>query len=276
MHSPVLPARPLRLQAGFVRRSYVSIAICATLGLAALVGYPAWQAIEARAIVADEALWSSGVAARRAHAEGTVTSRYIVLKDYDVAVTYVDQAGQEHKGRARFDTLFAAIDLGAEPTVHYDAAAPQRFALSWSHDVQGGRWASVALLALAGAALGVVFAKAAWRALRQLAAARLAAAASDEVELEIAGVVESGRVAGVVFYTYRVPTPSGEKEREVSFSAKKGHKPLFAGPEETHLLALRSARAPAEPVVLRSDLYPFEASEADRLAVTTALEHGDA
>jgi hypothetical protein len=261
MPFPALPPRPLRLSAGFVRRSIVGTALCVVFCLAACVGYPAWQAFQARAILDDEALWNGGLAARQASAEGKETSHDFILNEYDVVVTYRDQAGHEHKGRTKFDTLFSSIDANAQPVVHYDPREPERFALSWAHDQLSGRWASVAGLALVGAAIGIVLLFEARQLLRRLAAARRAAVASDEVELAIARIVrvsQYGRATGLVRYYYRVPTPSGEKQREIAFNAKKGHKPLFADAEETRLLALRSAEAPDRPVVLRNDLYPFE------------------
>jgi hypothetical protein len=38
------------------------------------------------------------------------------------------------------------------------------------------------------------------------------------------------------------------------------------------MLALRSARAPDRPVVVRNDLFPFDVSEESRGAVAVALE----
>lgn len=188
---PVLPARPLRLAASFVRGAYTGAAICVILATAALVG------------------------------------------------------------------------------------VPSQFASSWVRDLQSAKWGSAAALAVACAGVGIFLLYEATQVLRRLAAARLAAVASDEVELELARIrrdAQYGRGGGMVWYDYRVSTPSGMKEREIGYRAKRGHTPLFADAGQTRIVALQSARAPNRPVVVRSDLFPFEASEEQKRAVAKALE----
>jgi hypothetical protein len=275
MAQGILPARPLRLRASFVLRTWIAVFMVAGLGLVLLVGVPIWQAGDARAILADEAIWSAGIPAVRAKAEATETSRQLVFNEYDVRVTYLDAKGDEHTGRAQFDTLLSSVGDDSPTTVRYDPRAPDRFVISWAHDLRGSRWASFATLMLAGIGIGGFLLYSCTRVLRRLHAARLAATASEEVELPLTHLEEAsqyGRATGLVRYYYRVTTPSGEKQREVVFNRRKGHEPLFADAARTRVLSLRAAGALDEPVVLRNDFFPFEVSDQDRRAVAAALE----
>jgi hypothetical protein len=274
MAEGILPARPLRLRASFVRQTWIGVVIVATLGLAGLVGCPVWQADEARAILADEHVWTSGVPAPRARARATERSQELVFYQYDVAVTYADANGVEHEGRAKFDTLVSSVGDDWPAVVRYDPQAPDRFALGWAHELRGSRWAFLATMVLAGVGMGGFLLYSCARILRRLQAARLAATASEEVELLVTNVEEAsqyGRATGLVRYYYTVATPDGEKQREVVFNRKKGHEPLFTDASRTRVLSLRAAAALDEPIVLRSDLFPFEVSEQERLAVAAAL-----
>jgi hypothetical protein len=274
--APVLPARPLRIQAAFVRRNHVLAALLTLPGLLALFGYPIWQVGEARAILADQALWKSGEVASEVSVHGEQTSRDFLLHSYKLQVGYLDRKGARHERRVEFDTLITSVSDREEVAVRYDPRDPDRLVLSWAVAVGGARWGAFAFLCFAGVGLGLVFLLLARESLRRVADARAVARASDEIELPIHAtevIKQYGRSTGWVKYRYLVPRPAGKpRKREITFNRRKQQRPLFADAGETRLLALVAREAPDRPVVLRSDLYPFDVPAWEREATLARLE----
>jgi hypothetical protein len=274
--APVLPARPLKLQPGFVRRNHLLAVAFVLPGLVALIGYPVWQAGEARAIVADGAVWRTGVPASDVRVSGERTSHDFILHSYDLRVSYSDRQGAAHQGRVTFDSLLTSVSDGADVEVRYDPRRPERFALSWAIALGGARWAAFAFLTVAGIGIGLLFLVLARESIRRVADARDAARASEEVELEVLStevIKQYGRSTGVVKYRYLVPRPTGKaKKREITFNRRKHQRPLFADQAETRLLALSTPTAPDRPVILRGDLYPFDVPAWERDAALARLE----
>jgi hypothetical protein len=271
----VLPDRPLKVHPRFLLVSRLWGVACAVLGLAALVGYPLWQLDEAQTILSDQRIWETGVPAVGAGVEGHGTTHNFLLHSYHLTVDYTDLEGRDHRHELSFESL-SAVNQRAPVEVRYDPQAPERFALSWAVHMRGGRWGSFAFLGGMGLVIGIVMVFGARTVFRRMGDARLCAAlGSEEIELPLAAVVEvrqHGRATGHVKYRYLVPQPSGkDATHEVIFNRKKKQKPLYADPSETRVLALRSPKVPHRPVVLRNDLYPFQAPAGALEVVTVRL-----
>jgi hypothetical protein len=272
---PQLLQRPLRLHTGFVRKTYLGIAGCALFGLAMAIALPAMELQQARELVAAAALWQTGTEAADASVDGRETSHNFILNSYHLNVTYPDDAGELHKGKLEFTSLFASIDQESPAIVKYDPRAPERFALSWMVDMKVSTWAAVALMSAIGIGIGVVMLLAARQLSRKLAGARRAAVESEEGSVPLAQVVEmrqSGRATGVMKYQYDTTDAAGKtKRREVLFNVKKQQAPLYVDQAKSKMFVLRPP-APHQPVVLRNDFYPFDVPEHDRPALLARLE----
>ena len=104
-------------------------------------------------------------------------------------------------------------------------------------------------------------------AFRRFTDARHCADRADEVTLQLLSttkVLYNGRPTGALEYAFR----HGDSTCRVVFG--KGRRPLFSDASMTHLVALVSPHAPARPLVLRHDLYPFAFSQAQREAILAA------
>jgi hypothetical protein len=154
--------------------------------------------------------------------------------------------------------------------VRFDPANPARFALSWAQDSQVWRWLAVLFF---GVMLGGVFAGTSavvgFRLLRALSDARSAAARPQRWVLKVTGVTEvlnNGKPTGAHAYTYEAEEADGFPAHAGTFRLGKGQKPLAL--EEDRILALRPANAPARPVVLHANGYPFALSAQQLEALT--------
>jgi hypothetical protein len=267
--------RPLKVSKSFVWRSWAGAVLFLAFGVAAGLGYPTWQAFEARNILADQALWARGLEAADGELSGRRTSHNFILNDYKLDVAYVDQSGTRHRGQAKFDLFLSSVADGAPVAVRYDPGAPDRFVLSWAILYSGGRWASVAFFIIVGMGIGVICTLAGRDALRRLAEARQAARDSDDIEIALESIVQVkqyGRSTGVVTYKYLVSDASGKpRKRSVSFDRRKQHTPIFLDPEKTRVLAVRPRSAVDRPIVLRSDFYPFDLNEGARQTALARL-----
>jgi hypothetical protein len=272
---PQLLQRPLRLNTGFVRKTYLGMLACALLGLAMAIGLPIIGFNEARGLLAATALWQTGTEAADAGVEGHETSHNFIFNTYKLDVEYVDQAGQAHNGKLEFSSLFASVDQKSPAIVKYDPQAPDRFALSWMVDMKGSIWAAVAFLSLIGLAVGAAMLFGTLQLSRKLTAARRAAVDAEEGSVPVVKVVEmrqSGRATGVMKYQYNTTDAAGKtKVREVLFNVKKQQAPLYVDEARSKMFVLRPP-APHLPVVLRNDFYPFEVPEHDRPALLARLE----
>jgi hypothetical protein len=268
--------RPLKVSNAFVRRSWAGAVLFLVFGVAAGLGYPTWQAFEARNILADQALWARGLEAMDGELSGRRTSHNFILNDYKLDVAYVDQSGARHRGQAKFDLFLSSVGDGEPVEVRYDPQAPGRFVLSWAVAHSGGRWASVAFFIVVGLGIGVACTLAGREALRRLAEARQAARDSDDIEIELESIVQMkqyGRSTGVLTYKYLVSDASGKpRKRSVSFDRRKKHTPIFLDAEKTRVLAVRPRTAADRPIVLRSDFYPFDLNEGARQTALARLE----
>jgi hypothetical protein len=272
---PQLLQRPLRLNSGFVRKTYLGMIGCALFGLAMAIALPAMEIAEARGLLAATALWQTGTEAADSSIDGRETSHNFILNSYKLNVEYVDQAGQTHNGKLEFTSLFASVDQKSPAIVKYDPQAPERFALSWMVDMKGSIWAAVAFMSLIGLAVGVGMLFGTRQLAGKLAAARRAAVDAEEGSVPLLKVIEmrqSGRATGVMKYQYNTTDAAGKtKVREVLFNVKKQQAPLYVDEARSKMFVLRPP-APHQPVVLRNDFYPFEVPEHDRPALLARLE----
>ena len=266
---------PLRLHPGFVRKSYLGLGAAAIFGLAAAIIYPVMELGEARKLMDATATWQTGTDAEDATVEGHEMSHNFILNSYQLNVEFVDQKGEQHKGKVEFDSLFASVDQKAPVHVKYDPQNPDRFAFSWMIDRKATAWAAIAFLSLVGLGIGLACLVVARQLLQKVAAARRAAVEAVESSVALVKIVEVrqyGRPTGVMKYRYDTTGAAGKTERrEVVFNAKKQQAPLYFDEAGSRMFVLQPP-APHQPVVLRNDFYPFDVSEHDRPALLARLE----
>jgi hypothetical protein len=106
-------------------------------------------------LMSDQGLWKSGVATDLVRVSGREKSSRMILKTYELDVEFLDAKRVEHKGKIEFTTLFMGVDQKQEPTVHYDAANPEKFALSWAIDTVTGRWMAAVFFLLMAPVFGL-------------------------------------------------------------------------------------------------------------------------
>jgi hypothetical protein len=266
---------PLRLHPGFVRKTYLGLCAAVIFGLAAAIIYPVMELGAARKLMDASAVWQTGTDAKDATVEGHETSHNFILNSYQLNVEFVDQKGEQHKGKIEFDSLFASVDQKAPVRVKYDPQNPERFAFSWMIDEKATVWAAIAFMSLVGLGIGVLCLVLARQLLQKLAAARRAAVEAVESSVALVKIVEVrqyGRDTGVRKYKYDTTTAAGKtKRREVVFNVKKQQAPLYFDQASSRMFVLQPP-APHQPVVLRNDFYPFHVSEHDRPALLARLE----
>lgn len=257
--SPILPERPLRLRTGFVLRYRLGAIAC--VAGAAAIGYFGgdWAVGDARKIAHQNELWETGAASTDVNVEGQERSNHFVFYSYDLKVDYRDAKGAIHRADATFDSLWTEVDQAKSPIVHYNPSAPDDFVLSWAIDLGGGRWgafgvAIFGIFMLTGT-LGIV----GWALNGQLKNARRCAERSDEVLLNVTSVsdqIVNGTNTGAKIYRYElkgVGSGSGEV-----IMPKGAAPPLFADAEGTKIVALISPDSPTKPLIVRSDMHPFD------------------
>jgi hypothetical protein len=277
MEGPLLTA-PLQLDRRFVVRSWLGGILTLAVGLAATIGFTAWQIGAARDIVRDEQVWSRGLVAEDVRVSGHETSRHFVLNTYELTATFTTRDGQPRSENLSFDTFLYSVDSGAPLEARYDPADPSRVVVSWEVNASGGRWAAVLFMVAGGLLVAGAFLVLGIRTLGRLSVARRVTAGFEELEVTVVRVVEiraHGRATGVHQYEFVVPDEqrgSGKRLRKhsVTFNHKKGHTPIVLSQDKRRILAVRPTAGRAVPVVLRHDGYPFTLSETARATLTAA------
>lgn len=285
-----LPERPLSLKRGFVLRFGLGSAACLAGALAIAVFAGRWVWEEAEGIRRDDRIWETGTTAVDGSVEGQERSSHFVFYSYDLKVEYRDLKGQTHRHDSSFSSVWTEVDQHKEPVVRYDPNAPDQYALSWAIDLGGARWGSFGvscfgLLMIVGTLGGL-----SWALSRQLADARRCASRSDEVLLEVVSVapqIVNGTNTGAMIYKYRMSgsaAVAGAKTDTGGVTVvdgggvvgelvlAKGSAPLFTDDEQKTMLALVSPDAPGRPMVMRTDLHPFDLTDEQKDGIQKRLD----
>jgi hypothetical protein len=240
--APAFLARLLRvrrLQTGF--------------GWIVIAGALTWASWSGADIYEREQVWSKGVFAKDAIAEGETRRSLLIAVSTTLDVTFVDQAGRVHREEASAFSLFVGVDDAIAPTVRYMPDEPDRFAVSWIHEQL---WGSVAMLVLCVGGLlafGNVMVVSARRDRRPEQAA---AVFEDprEALLDLLGIerqVVNGSETGAFTYHFQVR----DSDRNCShFVATKQASPLLLDDSHTVGLALYNPRDPDYLLVLTEEL----------------------
>src|SRR3954470_16143373 len=149
MEAPLLTA-PLELARRFVVRSWLGGLFTLAIGLAAGIGFIAWQIGAARAILRDQQVWSHGVAVEDLRVSGHETSHNFVLNSYELTATFTTGDGQSRSEKISFDAFLQSVDKDSPLDGRYEAADPSHVVLSWQIDIVRGRWSSVAFMGAMG------------------------------------------------------------------------------------------------------------------------------
>jgi hypothetical protein len=268
-NAAILPPRPLSLRTKYVLRSTIGGFIAIAAGLAAIVGVAMWQWGEAKAILADNEVWSHGVVASDGKAEGSEKSHWFIFNEYRLKVDYVDDKGQPHHSNAEFDTFLGSLDSKQDLEIRFDPKAPEHYALSWAINAGWSRWASVGFLVLVLSGLSGLLVWVGFMGFRRLGDARACAASSEEIELEVLSVgpvLYNGRDTGSRNYKYRV-----DSDRSFEQVFRKNQAPLYTDSSQKFMVGLRSS-AGERPTVLHEDFYPYALSEEQKQVARMNIE----
>ncbi|HEX4406433.1 MAG TPA: hypothetical protein VGM56_16790 [Byssovorax sp.] len=282
-----LPARPLRLQRGYMPRAYALGIALLLVGLGVTSAYVAWQWGDAAQILADEDVWARGVPALASDVEGSTTTRQLIFTEYELDVRYKDPAGGVHTTKSSFSTLGGGPDTSKAAEVRVDPRDASRFALSWGIESKTTRWISFGVLFSIGSALGLMVV---WLGVMGIRRARLTVAlARDSVEVEcpvISALPQyvNGRATGHMIYNFFVPPaprdaadpgyraapeappPAPSVARSTILPKKRGGPFYVQRGKYEQVLVVVSRDDPSQFILLGSDFYPFDLDDAQRAA----------
>jgi hypothetical protein len=276
IETPLLAA-PLELARRFVVRSWGGGILALAAGAAVGLGFIVWQIAAARDIVADQRVWSEGLAAEDLQISGHETSHNFILNSYELSATFTTRDGESRVGKLSFDAFLQSVDQRAPLEARYDPADPSHVVVSWEMELVRGRWGAVAFLGGVGALIGALLLKVGIHTLGRLFAARRATVSFEELELtvvRVATIRHRGRATGNIMYEFVVPDEARASERRprkrrISFNENKRETPVFLSPNGRRILAVRPSASRDAPIVLRQDGYPFALPE-DALEALTA------
>jgi hypothetical protein len=260
-----LPARPLQLKRGFVAKTLGTAVVLSVLSVSTAACMLFYGQREIRAGLEESRTWRNGEVAREASVEGQEQTHSIlglvtIVYEYDLTVEYEDAQGEAHRAKVETTSFLQQADTASDPVVKYDPLAPERVAVSWFSTMWGPAlwWALMAVMGPVVALGGVAFLRTSRRAVRS---ARVCAARSDEVEVQVLEVQKVPGRYGVDSKMWRVkyalpasPVRRGGK-REVVLH---GEPILVAG--GTKAVALVSPELPEHPTLPTRALHPFEVS----------------
>jgi hypothetical protein len=251
------------------------------IGAVVLVGALSWAGFGGTAIYEREKIWSTGVVAEDAVAQGSTRRSLLIIVSTELVVTFVDRAGKLHREDASAMSLIVGVDDSVAPVVRYDPDNPDEFAVSWIHEQL---WGSLVLLIVGVGgllALGTVMVVSGRRdrrpeqALAVFADTREALLDLIRSERQIVNGSETGAT------THHFLVRDSERIRS-HFVADNDPGPLFLDASRTVALALYHPREPEYLLVLSEDLreldrppfssaqlrgrYEARASEADESA----------
>lgn len=263
----LLPPGRLRVRAAWLRKLAILLGIVGLLG-AIFLGLGLYALSELAEVRADRALWDRGTPASEVSVTGKQRSRAglsWLLASYDLEVRFVDEAGATHTGRTEFGTAFGGPDTDAQPTVRYDAAAPERYVLSWAidGDGEGARQRRAVFLGGLGLALAALMAFVLWLEAGRIACVR----DGDELVVDVlrsevlAG--EGGKAPTMRQLTLRARDVPGAKPW-TEHRLLDAPPLLFANAAKTAIVALRRRR---HTVLLEYDLAPIELPDGERKAI---------
>ncbi|MEI8256706.1 MAG: DUF3592 domain-containing protein [Deltaproteobacteria bacterium] len=285
-----LPPRPLRVQRGYVLKSYFWAAILGLVGLSVASAYLVWQWNSAQRILQDQEIWASGVPALDGSVTGRSRTRQFIFKEYELDVSYTDPAGRPHAEHFTFDTILGSLDSGVPPVLRVDPNDPSRYAISWAVECSRSRWASFWFMSIVGALIGCAVAFLGWALLDRARLASQLAVESVEVECPLVSVTEqyvNGRPAGNMIYRFVVPPLPPEPsagpgyrdaaevsappaarlaEREVVMPKKHGGPFYTSRGREQRILALVSRKHPKRLQVVRHDFHPYVLGDDEQAA----------
>lgn len=278
IEAPLLPT-PLEVHRRFVVRSWLGGILALAVGVAATLGFIAWQIGAIRDIARDQRVWSEGLVAGDVRVEGHETSHNFVLNSYELTVTFTTREGQSRSEKRSFETFWESVDQDSALEARYDAADPSWVVLSWQIHAVRGRWYAVVFMLAAGLLIGASFLTLGVVALRRYFVVRGVAAGFEELEVPVVRIVEiraNGRPTGALKYEFVIPDEEaapGKRPRRhnATFHHKKGQAPIFLSEDDRTMLAVRPTASRAVPVVPRQDGYPFALSEAARATLTAAV-----
>ena len=260
-HGPVLPARPYTVSTAMVRSARIKAAIALPIGIVLGVLLFGWLGGEVRDYLNERKLAQTGTLAKSVKIAGQTHSK-MFINNADLDIAYEDASGAPHRGKQSLWYAFGDIDQQSPLSVHYDPAAPDRFALSWALDVGVSRMAFLLLCLGLGGLFVVLPLLMAVNQLRTVRQARRAAAESDEVLLRITQIVEQKAnevPTGNLELHYVVVDEPAEHKPRVVLRHKNARALLWL--DEEHLVSLRCRPMPGKDrgdvLLVDEDLHPF-------------------
>lgn len=260
----ILPPSPWRIRSSFLVRNYFLALLLFILSVAVAVSTIWWQGGEARNIVHQGTIWSTGTPAAWTQTKGTLTSTKLFFLYYQLDVRWGDKKGHLFSGKIEFNSLGKYIDENSPPEVHYDPQNPHSFALSSAVKLGWSRWAMVIFLCLTFTGIGVGLGAWGLSTLRKVRHIQHCASNGEEVTLQCTHIEllrdQTRRPSGQRRYFFRTTAAQSGAVGTGSVLMPAGRQPLFLDANDkkpTQMVALCSAAAPQRPVVLRDDLYPL-------------------
>lgn len=272
---PLLPDRPLRLEPGYVRKTWLKAGLVSALFAAMGSAFVFSGGQELRAFLDERALWETGTPGP-ADVGGEVTTHewlgFIpVGHEYKLHVKYLDDRGEARDAEVELTSL-TELDTESEPEVRFDPADPSRVALSWAAQAGAGRWA----WDLGVPAMGLAFLLGAFAMVlntrRIVSSARACARRSEERELPLVKAEQlraNGKLLERWSVTYTLP-PGLRGGGKKQTSTVEGEPIVLDREEGARVLALVSpdAEKPTFPTVA---LAPFDVSPEERAAFEARL-----
>lgn len=216
-----------------------------------------WASWSGKSIYEREQIWSKGVVAEDAIAEGRVRRSMLVAVSTDLEVSFVDRVGRLHREEASATSLFVGVDDSVPATVRYLPEDPEQFAVSWIHEQLWGSLAMVVIVAGGLLALGAVLVISGRRDRRP----EQATAVFEDPREALLELIHSerqvvnGSDTGAITHHFRVC----DSDRNWShFVAVKEPGPLFLDDAKSLALALYHPRDPDYLMVLSEDLHELD------------------
>ena len=256
----MLSPRPYVVQPKFIAKNLIIAALCLLGSLGSVAGGVWWIVHVAHQVARDQQIWASGHDAYGVRVGGTSTSHSFIINAYELDVHYVDAEERPHDGKAKLALLFSSIDDHEAVDVKYDAAAPDRFVVSWAVTHLPARWACAAFTTLFAALIGLGLLAVATRRFRAVTDARRVAERSDEVQLELVSVtpvvVKGKHSANIIRFRHII----GGREQVLKQRLLVAEQLMYTSDARTHVVALVSAHCPHRPCLMRADHRPFVGS----------------
>lgn len=223
--------------------------------------------------LSERSIRKSGIQATSVVVEGDGHAVYplialglIQFNDYDLNVSYVDNAKVQRTSKVRFFSM-GPIDQSQPAIVWYRTDDPDRIALSWSADLGFGRLVYAGMHWFIGLlTLSLVF-LAAKASMKKIA--HYKACARDSVREFYPAIAEplvgaDGKDTGLTTYKYIRRGPEG-----LATTVQIPYSPLVVSNDgKDYVVSLRSPKYPEEPIIISSTMYEFDLTNEERARLT--------